>query len=102
MTKFADLRASWISPVEPSIAPKGERPAYWLRGEFQLAWKPVSAVLRVSAQGIYQGFINGSRVGDQELTPGSTQYRQRIQVQSYDVTSQLNQGANALAVLLAD
>jgi alpha-L-rhamnosidase len=96
------LEAKWISPVELVVAPKGERPAYWLRGEFLLASKPASATLRVSAQGIYQGFINGSRVGDQELTPGSTQYRERIQVQSYDVTLQLTQGANALAVLLAD
>lgn len=102
MTSQSTLQSSWISPVEVELAAKGERPAYWLRGEFNLPAAPVSATLRMSAQGLYQGFLNGSRVGDQELTPGSTQYRQRIQVQTYDVTSQLSVGANALAVLLAD
>ncbi len=99
---MSGLRAAWVSPVEGELAAKGERPAYWLRGEFELTAAPVSATLRVSAQGLYQAFLNGNRVGDQELTPGSTQYRQRIQVQTYDVTGQILAGANALAVLLAD
>lgn len=102
MTNLPKLAAKWVSPVETEIAPKGERPAYWLRGEFNLPAAPVSATLRVSAQGLYQAYLNGERVGDQELTPGSTQYRSRIQVQTYDVTGQVSAGANALAVLLAD
>lgn len=96
------LGAKWISPVEGELLPKGERPAYWLRREFTVVEKPVRATLKLSAQGLYQGFLNGERVGQDELTPGSTQYRKRIQVQSYDVTDQIVQGENAIAVLLAD
>jgi len=96
------LRASWIQVTEAEIAAKGERPAYWLRTEFELAAAPSQAILRISARGIYQGFMNGWRVGNDELTPGSTQYRTRIQIQTYDVSAELLVGANALVVLVAD
>ena len=43
MTNLPKLAAKWVSPVETEIAPKGERPAYWLRGEFNLPAAPVSA-----------------------------------------------------------
>ena len=44
------------------------------------------ARLHATAQGIYEAFLNGERVGDAELTPGFTQYDARLQVQTYDVT----------------
>ena len=40
-----------------------------------------------AAQGIYELSLNGRKVGDQELAPGWTDYRQRIQSQTYDVTA---------------
>ena len=55
-----------------------------------------SARVYASAKGIYRLSLNGSRVGDQELAPGSTDYSQRIQFQTYDVTGQVKAGDNAL------
>jgi alpha-L-rhamnosidase len=91
-------KARWVKVVEPELKPKGERPAYWVSREFDAPGG--AAVLKVSAQGLYQAYINGMRVGDQELTPGSTQYRKRIQFQTYDV--ELMAGQNKLEILVAD
>lgn len=58
--------------------------------------------MRITAHGIYEASLNGVRVGDDELTPGYTQYEKRLQVQSYDVTDLVRTGDNALVVELSD
>ncbi len=60
------------------------------------------ARLYISACGVYEARINGKRVGDFILAPGSTDYRKRIQYQTYDVTDLIRGGENALTVELAD
>ncbi len=91
-------KARWVKVVEPEFKPKGERPAYWVGKSFTASGG--TAVLRVSAQGLYQAYLNGVRVGNDELTPGSTQYNQRIQFQTYEVD--LRDGANHLEILVGD
>ncbi|MGO4146439.1 family 78 glycoside hydrolase catalytic domain [Paenarthrobacter sp. YAF11_1] len=95
-------QASWISPREGTRAAPGNRPAYWLRSSF--VWRPGHGQVTVhaTAHGIYELFINGSRVGDQELTPGFTSYRKRLQVQEWDITEFLDEGVNAISALLSD
>ena len=61
-----------------------------------------NARLYISACGIYEARINGQRVGDFILAPGSTDYRRRIQYQTYDVTDLIRSGQNAITVELAD
>ncbi|MFC0629440.1 family 78 glycoside hydrolase catalytic domain [Kribbella deserti] len=64
--------------------------------------KVVRARLHASAQGVYELRVNGTKAGDHELAPGWTDYRQRIQTQTYDVTSLLRAGAaNTLGAELA-
>ena len=74
-----------------------------VRGSFDL---PEVAVVRArlyaTAHGIYEAFLNGTRVGDAELTPGFTEYRDRLQVQTYDITSLVRPGVNALGAILSD
>ena len=60
------------------------------------------ATLFATAHGIYEAELNGVRVGDEELTPGYTEYQHHTQVQSYDVTHLLREGDNTLDALLAD
>ncbi len=54
-----------------------------------------------AARGVYEFSLNGAKVGDQELAPGWTDYRTRIQHQTYDITKQVRQGANAFGIALA-
>ena len=74
-----DWQAEWI---EPAGAGAG-RPAPLLRYEFTVDRPIATARLHVTAHGLYEGFLNGARIGDAELTPGFTQYDARLQVQTY-------------------
>ena len=60
------------------------------------------ARLYITACGLYEARLNGARVGDFILAPGLTDYRRRVQVQTYDVTALLHAGENTLTVQLAD
>jgi alpha-L-rhamnosidase len=94
----SDWTVSWVGPHEPQVPPKGERPAYWLRTQVDAVGGP--AVVHVTALGIYEVFLNGLRVGDEELAPGFTTYSRRVLYRSHWV--ELIPGRNVIAVLLAD
>jgi len=70
-------------------------PAPYLRRVFTIGQPVTSARLYVTALGLYEARLNGRRVGDGFLTPGWTDYTQRVAYQTYDVTGLLNQGDNA-------
>ncbi|WP_405608092.1 alpha-L-rhamnosidase [Streptomyces sp. NBC_00076] len=73
-----------------------------LRHEFRLSRKKVSrARLYATALGLYEAHLNGHRVGRDQLTPGWTDYRERVQYQTYDVTTLVRPGANAIGAYLA-
>lgn len=92
----------WIRIVEDQVPEVGQRPVYLVRREFGIHGVPASASLRASAHGIYTAYLNGVRVGLDELTPGYTEYSVRTQMQSYQVAHLLIEGANALVFELAD
>jgi alpha-L-rhamnosidase len=91
-----DWKASWIEPgfVEDTI----NRPTPLFRKEFKSGKKIQSATAYITAHGMYEGFINGKRIGDYYLTPGWTSYNKRLQYQAYDVTNLLSQGSNTIAI----
>ena len=53
--------------------------------------KVVRATLQASAQGVYVAYVNGKRVGNDILTPGWTDFRFRVQYQTYDITDMLTE-----------
>jgi alpha-L-rhamnosidase len=93
--------ASWIVPVATGDVP-GQRGAPLLRTRFTVDDTERVARIYATAHGVYELFLNGERVGDQELTPGFTSYRSRLQVQSYDVGPLLRAGENELRAVLSD
>lgn len=78
------------------------RPAPYLRREFDVHGPVAFARLHVTARGLYEARLNGSRVGDAFLTPGWTDYSRRVLYQTYDVTWLLRDGPNVLGAVLAD
>lgn len=76
-------------------------PAPYLRKEIQLKPGFKKARLYVTALGVYEFSINGAKVGNEFLTPGWTDYDQRVHYQAYDVTTQLKSGPNALGSQLS-
>jgi len=98
-----DWQAQWIGPVRGvQEEESGHRPTYRLATEFQVMGKVRSARLYATALGLYEAFVNGSRAGTVELTPGSTSYDSTLYAQSCDVTGAVNSGANRLEILLSD
>lgn len=91
--------AKWITHTEPG-GPDKSLPL--LRRGITLAKEVKRARLHASARGLYQLSINGRKVGDQFLAPGWTDYPQRIQAQTYDVTALLQPGANVIGAALGD
>jgi alpha-L-rhamnosidase len=77
-------------------------PARLLRKTFRSRGNLSRARLYVSARGLYRIGIDGRRVGDAELAPGWTDYRHRIQYQTYDVTGLVEGGDHVLGCLLSD
>jgi len=95
----------WIARPVGGAWPERElaarRPAR-VRRDFTVDRPVVAARLYASAHGLYEAEINGTRVGDDTLSPGWTVYGQRLKYRTYDVTCYLVQGRNALGAWLGD
>lgn len=111
----SDWSGAWISagkdPDKDFDPPSGDEyddlanglsPSPYLRKEFSLDSSVRRARIYATARGVYELSINGSRVGEDVLAPGWTDYNQRVQYRSYDVTSLLAEGPNTLGAVLGD
>ncbi len=97
----ADLwKASWITPSSEQDL-NGSRPSPYLRKDFSSEKKIASARVYVTALGLYELFLNGQKVSTDLFTPGWTSYKNRIQYQTYDVTSLLK-AKNTIGAILGD
>ncbi len=56
------------------------------RRDFSLPAGTVKTVLRATALGVFEMYLNGRRVGDEEMKPGWTDYHCRVFEFAYDVT----------------
>lgn len=77
-------------------------PCAHLRLGFTIEKSIVRARLFATARGVYEMRLNGQRVGTAHFAPGWTDYTQRIQYQTYDVTGLLARGPNALGAIVGD
>jgi len=74
-----------------------------LRTTFRTPAKVIDAArLYVTSRGIYEVFLNGTRVGDDHYNPGLTQYNVTHMYQTYDVTGLLKAGDNAMGAMLGE
>jgi alpha-L-rhamnosidase len=98
----------WLKPgftdIEPpdvcqSLHPRLTRRSWHARHEFNLDSKPVSAQVYVTAHGLYELRLNGTKIGNDLLTPDHMRHCKLYQV--YDVTDALTDGQNCLAALVA-
>ena len=78
------------------------KPAPYFRKEFSVGKRVKSARAYVAAAGLYELHINGRKVGDHRLDPMYTRFDRRNLYVTYDVTRQLQDGANAVGILLGN
>jgi alpha-L-rhamnosidase len=96
-------KAVWIDPELPGEenCENEKRPASVLRKRFTLE-KAGEGILYITCHGLYTAFLNGKRVGDFVLAPGTGDYHKRLCVQAYEVSDLLVPGENELTVTLGD
>ncbi|TPX16180.1 uncharacterized protein E0L32_004175 [Thyridium curvatum] len=105
----SDWVAKAITAPERTDAPhpdeNGTRP-WRFRKTFEVApgrkKKGARSRLYITALGVYEAYLNGERVGDECLAPGWTAFQHRIQFQVFDVGPLLVDGANTLAIEVAE
>ncbi len=97
----ADWKAKWIAS-DYAVNRKQRYPVDCFRKTFTVE-KPVkSARLYTTACGLYEAKLGGRKVGDFCFAPGYTDYRKRVQYQTFDVTDLIRTEENELTVQLAD
>ena len=77
-------------------------PAAYARKEFVVGAGLVSAKVSFTAVGLIELWLNGSRVGDELLVPGWTEYADRVRVSTFDITHLLTEGGNAVGAILGE
>ena len=106
-------KAKWINPEiksedgannKETHNKEAHQPASYLRTSFDCDKGSLNknARLYVTAHGLYEAWINGKRVGDFVLAPGSYNYDKRLAYQTYDVSDLLREGKNDIQVILGD
>jgi alpha-L-rhamnosidase len=96
----SEWTAQWITTTQERNQDESE-PVDLFRKAFEITGPVKQAVAYATALGLYELSLNGSRVGDALLTPGWTSYNKRLQYQTYDVTGLLQNGGNALGIMVA-
>ena len=98
-----DWQAKWIGVDElPPPGPGQTATPRYLRKEFPIEHKIRRATIYATALGLYELRLNGRRVGDALLAPEWTDYRKRVQYQTYDVTPLIVEGTNAWGAILGN
>ncbi len=79
-----------------------QKSAPMLRKAFSTATGKVvkSARVYATSAGIYELYLNGEKVGKDYFNPGWTDYNKRIFYQTFDVTSMVQNGKNAMGAML--
>lgn len=95
-------QAKWITG-NYKVNKKKRYPVDCFKKEFSLpnSSKVSKARLYITACGLYEVKLNGTKVGSFVLAPGITDYRKRVQYQTYDITDLLKTN-NTIEVQLAD
>jgi alpha-L-rhamnosidase len=77
-------------------------PARTLRKDFRVAGPVRRATLYISGLGLFEAYLNGSKVSRDVLVPALTEYDKRVFYLTYDVTKSLKPGDNAIGVILGN
>jgi alpha-L-rhamnosidase len=99
--------AKWIHPPGTGTQPDLSHPAAKyetavLRHEFTVRPGLKRALVHICGLGQYEMTLNGSKVGQDLLTPGWTLYNKTCLYDTYDITGQLQAGRNAVGLFLGN
>lgn len=99
LLKKNEWQAKWIT-ANHTVNKKNRYPVDCFHKEFTVKGSVRRARLYMTACGMYRAVINGQDVA-MPLAPGITDYRKRVQYQTYDITALLREN-NTMEAFLAD
>lgn len=73
-----------------------------MRKEFTIIKKIKSASAFICGLGHFELYVNGNKIGDHFLDPGWTNYAKHAQYVTFDITKEIQQGKNAVGVMLGN
>lgn len=98
MMERSNWKGTWISDSRD----ENLKPAPYFRKEFTAGKKILSARQYIAVAGLYELYINGTKVGDHVLDPMYTRFDRRTLYLTHDVTSLLKEGKNVIGVILGN
>ena len=105
-TKWSDAKILGPAKISPWNSPRTaedrRQPARYLRKDFSAGEKISRATVSFCGLGLSELYLNGNKIGDAVLSPAFAQYDKRVFYVTYDVTKDLQPGANALGVILGN
>lgn len=94
----SNWRGAWITDTHDIRL----KPAAYFRKAFDAQREIRQARAYIAVGGLYELYINGERVGDHRLDPTYTRFDRRTLYLTHDITRMLQQGNNAVGVLLGN
>ncbi len=73
-----------------------------MRKEFEVRKTIKSATAYICGLGHFEMYMNGNKIGDHFLDPGWTNYAKHAQYVTFDISKELQQGKNAVGVILGN
>jgi len=106
LLKPSDWKAKWIGldrafPWD-SVTKFARLSARYFRKEIAVGKEIKKASVYIAGLGLYELYINGQKIGDKVLAPSPTDYSKTVKYNCFDVTTQLQQGKNAIATVLGN
>lgn len=92
------MNGRWITSPDWKVNPADPLPV--LGTTFSCGGNLVSATLRISGLGVFAASVNGAPVSADLLEPGYSDYAQRVELCTYDVSALVVEGDNTLVVEL--
>jgi alpha-L-rhamnosidase len=108
-TAFLDnplAKASWIGMDSMlnsgKLTTKTRLSARYLRKEFNVENKVKKATLYISGLGMYECYINGTKISNDIFAPTATDYTKRVNYNVYDVKNLIASDINSIGVILGN
>ena len=101
LLEASDWKAKWITG-NYKVKRRERYPVDCFRKRISITKAVKSARLYITACGLYEAKLDGQKIGNFCLAPGHTDYRKRVQYQTYDVTELISAGNHTLTIQLAD
>lgn len=98
MMDMKNWKGAWISDSRDVNL----KPAPYFRKSFSTNKKIKSARAYIAVAGLYELYINGQKIGNHRLDPMYTRFDRRTLYVTHDVTAALQDGKNAIGVLLGN